>query len=396
MFLRENRARRHIVVAPYTDTTLFCALSLREHDDSSKGLIVGYSYSMMKAFAEADSLDMDIRVRADSLSWEDSLKQAAWDLAVIAIEQATRRDSIIYSHPLDSLTVCAAALHRRDAINAINSWLPKKYEEKGHSSSVHRFLKPYNPVIASLRGRTFAYISPYDDIIRKYSGRLGWDWRMLAALIFQESHFDIDAHSQVGAHGLMQLMPATADKYGVRNTLDPEDCIRAGVEQLVSLQRYFAGKADNAAEHHKMVLAAYNSGPGHIQDCINYANYLDRPSGSWQALLDILPLLSEEEVENIDTVKCGRFKGVETVAFVENILSFYKTFCEVCPGSDTTAAPFGLLNYSHADSTGITSGIMEDGSADSTAVFFLKTDTAYSEPTGNTSSADSTLFSKKE
>ncbi|MCQ2139964.1 MAG: transglycosylase SLT domain-containing protein [Bacteroidales bacterium] len=345
LFIREEMPEhKQIEVAPYRDTSLFCALSIKEHDDTTSSLIVGYCYAMMKAFATVDTLDMDIRVVPDSLSWVDSLKQGRWDMVVIPIEDAVERDSILYSQPLDSIAVCAAGLHRQDIIEGVNEWLPFMYERKNHARNVNIFMHPYNPVLKAERGKTVSYISPYDDIIKKYAGNLGWDWRMLAALIFQESHFNINAGSTRGAHGLMQVMPATARQYKIENTLDPEDCIRGGVELLGSLQRFFSGKADNPVELHKMALAAYNAGPGRIQDCINLANFLHKPSKTWDDLLNVIPQMNEDSIMEIDTVKCGKFKGGETVAFVDNIMSLYETFCTICPNADSTAAPFGLLD----------------------------------------------------
>jgi membrane-bound lytic murein transglycosylase F len=62
-------------------------------------------------------------------------------------------------------------------------------------------------------------ISPYDDLIRKYSEEIGWDWRLLASMIYQESRFLPDAQSWAGADGLMQLMPNTARRFGVNEHL---------------------------------------------------------------------------------------------------------------------------------------------------------------------------------
>ena len=55
-------------------------------------------------------------------------------------------------------------------------------------------------------------ISEYDEIIKSYADELGWDWRLLASQVYQESRFDPEANSWVGAQGLMQLMPATSKK----------------------------------------------------------------------------------------------------------------------------------------------------------------------------------------
>ena len=67
-------------------------------------------------------------------------------------------------------------------------------------------MMPHSPILSLKEGK----ISHYDDLFRKYSKEIGWDWRMLASLAYTESNFDTTAVSWAGAKGLMQLMPATA------------------------------------------------------------------------------------------------------------------------------------------------------------------------------------------
>ena len=75
-------------------------------------------------------------------------------------------------------------------------------------------------------------ISKYDDLVKKYTADLEWDWRLVKALIYQESKFQVDGKAWTGASGLMQLMPATAKSLGVTDVHDPEQNIKAGITFL--------------------------------------------------------------------------------------------------------------------------------------------------------------------
>lgn len=106
---------------------------------------------------------------------------------------------------------------------------------------------------------------PYYFVFVELAPTIGWDWSTLAAVAWNESHFNPHATSYVGAKGIMQLMPKTARRFGLNDStiLVPEDNIRAGVEYI----RYLQGKwsfISNVDEQTKFVLASYNAGPGFI------------------------------------------------------------------------------------------------------------------------------------
>ncbi|MGC3979406.1 MAG: transglycosylase SLT domain-containing protein [Paludibacteraceae bacterium] len=115
-------------------------------------------------------------------------------------------------------------------------------------------------------------ISPYDHLFRKYAPRIGWDWRLLAAVAYAESQFDHRATSWAGARGIMQLMPQTGREFGLgqENFTDPESNIAAGVEYIKSLNMIYRGIEDRE-ERIKFILASYNSGPAHILDAMALA-----------------------------------------------------------------------------------------------------------------------------
>ena len=109
-------------------------------------------------------------------------------------------------------------------------------------------------------------ISVYDDFLKQKSGIVGWDWRLLASLVYTESRFKTNAESWAGAYGLMQLMPVTANRFGVTKESPPEANVIAGIKYLKWLDKYYEKIIVDSTERVKFVLASYNAGAGHVED----------------------------------------------------------------------------------------------------------------------------------
>ncbi len=159
----------------------------------------------------------------------------------------------------------------------------------------------------------------YTDIIRRTAREFGMDWRLLAAVIYQESHFNPRAASGAGAAGLMQLLPDIAQKMGVRNVFDPAQNIRAGVRHLKRFYDFY----DKAGDPDRLyiALAAYNTGMGHILDARNIAREKNLDPDKWSSLVHTLPLLSEEKY--FRKAIYGYCRGTEPVRFVQKIRIYY-------------------------------------------------------------------------
>ena len=167
-------------------------------------------------------------------------------------------------------------------------------------------------------------ISVFDEIIKKYSRIIGWDWRLLASLIFQESKFNSDTISQRGAFGLMQLMPVTAQKYDVDSASSPEENIKAGIKYIKWLDNQFVNRVEAFDERVKFVLAAYNVGYGHIFDAQALAKEHGRDSQKWDNNVDFYLLnKSKSEFLNDSLVRNGSIKGRETYAMVKKVMERY-------------------------------------------------------------------------
>jgi membrane-bound lytic murein transglycosylase F len=170
-------------------------------------------------------------------------------------------------------------------------------------------------------------ISRFDDLIQREADRIGLDWRLMASIIYQESRFNPQAGSWAGAFGLMQLMPGTAKTYGISRDSPPGDQIKAGASFIQWLDERFIGEISDPEERIKFVLASYNIGLGHIQDARRLAEkYEDNPN-LWDGSVDEWLLKKSDPVYYADpVVKFGYARGIETYAFVKQIMERYADY----------------------------------------------------------------------
>jgi membrane-bound lytic murein transglycosylase F len=146
--------------------------------------------------------------------------------------------------------------------------------------------------------------------------RTGIDWRLLAALAYQESQWDPLATSPTGVRGMMMLTGDTADSLKVSNRLDPEQSIRAGAQYFRDLRDALP---DSISEPDRtwMALAAYNVGMGHLNAARFLAKTLSSDPDSWYSMKKVLPLLAKPQFYN--RLKSGKGRGGEAVIMAENI-----------------------------------------------------------------------------
>lgn len=175
-------------------------------------------------------------------------------------------------------------------------------------------------------------VSRYDDMIRKYSGSIDWDWRLLASLICQESRFDPTVESGAGAFGLMQIMPLTGENLGIDITSSPESNLKAGIEYISWLHTIFDSKIPDEKERINFILASYNAGPGHVLDAMKLAEKHGMDPQKWDGNVAVWLLKkSEPKYFNDEVVKNGYFRGTESVAFVSQIINRYGHYKNIIP-----------------------------------------------------------------
>lgn len=171
------------------------------------------------------------------------------------------------------------------------------------------------------------YISKYDNIFKQYAPQVGWDWRLMAAQAFQESRFNPNARSWVGARGLMQIMPRTARGYStsVSKLTNPEVSVKVATRLISDLDRYLLKYVPNDKERIKFVIAAYNVGIAHVYDAIALAQKYGYDPQVWDGnVAQAILMKMNPKYYNDPVVKYGYCRGTETVEYVKNISNFYE------------------------------------------------------------------------
>ena len=170
------------------------------------------------------------------------------------------------------------------------------------------------------------HLSEFDDIIKKTAKNIGWDWRLLASIIYQESHFRLDLESEKGAFGLMQLMPVVMERYGIDYDSTPEEQVEAGGKLLQYLENCLEKRVADSTERVKFVLAAYNAGLGHVYDAQRLASKYGKLPDVWDDNVDFFILnKSKAQYYNDTCCRAGYLRGTETFRFVEEVLDrFYQ------------------------------------------------------------------------
>jgi len=193
--------------------------------------------------------------------------------------------------------------------------LYKKYFEVNRSQP--RVLDDYH----SISGNK---ISPFDDIIKQKSKMVGIDWRLTAAVIYQESRFEPEAESWAGAYGLMQIMPESADLFNIQDYEEPDKNVEVGVKLLKWLDDNFKQEVPDSLERIKFVLAAYNVGLGHVKDAQRLAAKYNKIPIVWSNNVDYFLLnKSASKYYKDPVVKWGYCRGEEPFNYVNKVLNTY-------------------------------------------------------------------------
>ena len=170
-------------------------------------------------------------------------------------------------------------------------------------------------------GRMHRDLRDYQQLIQIVGREQNLPWEFLAAMSYQESHWDPNATSRTGVRGMMMLTQATADDLGVRDRTDPGESMRGGARYFNELRERLP---DDILEPDRtwFALAAYNIGRGHLEDARILTERRGKDPHLWDDVMDTLPLLENPDYYN--TVRYGYARGQEAVRYVQNIRHYYQ------------------------------------------------------------------------
>lgn len=219
---------------------------------------------------------------------------------------------------------------RIQADGTLRSLLDRYY---GHSER----LKTVDVTAFLQRSRTA--LPQYSGLFRQAQELTGLDWRLLAAVSYQESHWDRFSTSPTNVRGLMMLTEDTADRMGVTDRLDPKQSILGGARYLQSLKDMLPERIKEP-DRTWLALAAYNIGFAHLEDARILAQRMKLNPDSWADVKKMLPLLNK--VEYYSTLKYGYASGGAPVVFVESIRTYHKILERYAPQHRQVLPSFNL------------------------------------------------------
>jgi len=173
--------------------------------------------------------------------------------------------------------------------------------------------------IRAFKRRIHSRLPRYQNYFKQAAKHYDLDWQLLAAMSYQESHWNPRAKSPTGVRGIMMLTLNTAKEMKIQSRLNAEQSIWGGARYLTQMARRLP---DSIAEPDRsyMALAAYNVGFGHLTDARELAERLKKNPDKWSDLAEVLPLLTRKKY--YQTLQHGYARGYEPVTYVQRIRDY--------------------------------------------------------------------------
>lgn len=296
--------------------------------------------SRLKHLSEEIGGDVVIRVDTNSSESESLIRKVArGEIDLTIADNMMARVNAFYYPDLDINTPISMAQQvawatRKNSprlLQAINEWLGQIKKEPTFMVIYNRYFRSPRTSLVRMTSEYSSMggnrLSPFDSLIRQGADTLGWDWRLLASLIYQESRFLPKGESWAGARGLMQLMPRTAKEFGAFNLDDPVQSIHAGVGYLKYLDRYWSRTIHDPDERLKFILASYNVGLSHVVDAQRLTGKYGGDPNIWFDNVEVyLSRKSDPEMYEDPVVTAGYCKCEEPINYVRDILQRYEVY----------------------------------------------------------------------
>ncbi|HEY3446261.1 MAG TPA: transporter substrate-binding domain-containing protein [Myxococcales bacterium] len=339
-----ERAKAFAFGEPYNEVSEVLVVSAK--DKATKGLadLKGKKISVRRSSSYYQSLlplqekyGFEIDLVSEEMETEQILKEVGEgrltatiaDSNILEVE-LTYDDDVRGAGPLGDTVKIAWAL-RQDQPQlkaAVDAFFKKHRGDLFFNMTRNKYFKNPKYMRASgdeQRSDKEGRLSPFDALVKKYSRQYEFDWRLITAQMYQESHFDPTVKSWVGAQGLLQVMPATAKELKIENVTEPEAGVHAGVKLLSRYARLFMSPEVKEKDRMRFALAAYNCGPGHVHDARRLAADLKLNPNKWFGNVEKAMLLLSVP-QHAKKARSGYCRCEEPVKYVSSIQSRYDNY----------------------------------------------------------------------
>ena len=253
--------------------------------------------TLVRKYIDDENLNMEIVKGPMNL---DSLRSGAIDMLVLPEDADSLWTGVLTSRSFADGTVWVVRKDETEAFRRINRWITELTASERFNRMHRRFF--------SGKSVDLSAISQYDNLLRHAADSIGWDWRLIAAVVYNESRFHNEANSHKGALGLMQIR---SSRYTAEQLLDPATNLSIGTRYLKKLEKMFPSPVP--MESVKFALAAYNIGEGKVGQLIERAREAGLDPDLWESAASMLP------------------ERHHTVAYVENVLDTYSYYSRIYP-----------------------------------------------------------------
>ena len=285
-----------------------------------------------------EGLDIKLEAAPEDLETEEIIARVAsrhYDLTVAdaySVKVAlTWRDDVRAAFALHGPVPVAWAVREENAelLAALNAFLDQEYKQLFYNVIYARYFENPRRIRAHMTQRADLpdannSLSPYDELVRAAAEKHGFDWPLIVAMMYRESRFDPGVVSWAGARGLMQVLPATAQRFGISDLDSPEGSILAGVRMLGWLYERMQSDLP-VPDRTWFSLAAYNAGLGHLIDARKLAGELGLDPDRWFDNVEKAMLLLSRP-EYYRNARHGYVRGIETVTYVRDVRELYNAY----------------------------------------------------------------------
>jgi membrane-bound lytic murein transglycosylase F len=320
-----------IIISRQSDTPI---LDIRDLAGRSITLSAESPYRSLLERIRAHGISFDIRINDPGIDTEATIAMVGRGMFDLTVIDSNRYNKVLAEEyaikaqfALSEPAPHAWAVRSNDVqlLTGLNEYIEKEYHGEFYNTLHARYIEYSDKINA--REKFLAQVdrlSPYDNLVRKYAELYGFDWRLIVAQMYQESRFNPAATSHVGAEGLMQIMPSTAEDIGAKNLADPADSIKAGIKYLGMLRDQFEN--DLLLEDRTWFsLASYNAGFGRVKRARQLAAEMgldaDRWFGNVEKAMMALAKPYKKDGEIVRNCRCG-----ETVVYVHEIRVLYNNY----------------------------------------------------------------------
>lgn len=192
--------------------------------------------------------------------------------------------------------------------------------------------------VSEYRRKIESVLPRYQALFQEAEKQTGFDWRLLAAMAYQESYWDPAAVSPTGVKGIMQLTNATAKEMNVDDRTDPRQSILGGAAYLKRIRERIPERIQEP-DRTWFALAAYNIGFGHFEDARVLTERSGKSPDNWVDVKELLPMLSNPEW--YESTKYGEARGEQALTFVTRIRTFYDVLVRITQVADAAIEDSG-------------------------------------------------------